>query len=51
MALATPALAQDRICSDFRTQAEAQAFFEANRPGDPHRLDRDRDGVACESLP
>lgn len=25
--------------------------FEASRPGDPHRLDGDNDGVACESLP
>lgn len=41
----------DRDCSDFRTQAEAQAFFEAAGPGDPHRLDRDHDGVACEELP
>jgi|GEM_PF-1803780 len=41
----------DRDCSDFRTQAEAQAFFEAAGPGDPHRLDSDGDGVACESLP
>lgn len=43
----------DRDCSDFRTQAEAQAFFEAaGGPGkDPHRLDSDGDGVACESLP
>lgn len=41
----------DRDCSDFSTQAEAQAFFEAAGPGDPHRLDHDGDGVACESLP
>ena len=37
-------------CSDFSTQAEAQAFFERAGPGDPHRLDRDNDGVACETL-
>jgi hypothetical protein len=41
----------DRNCSDFDTQPEAQSFFEAAGPGDPHRLDRDNDGVACESLP
>src|SRR6056297_2918394 len=43
----------DRDCSDFRTQAEAQAFFEAagGPDKDPHRLDSDGDGVACESLP
>ena len=43
----------DRDCSDFRTQAEAQAFFEAagGPEKDPHRLDSDRDGIACESLP
>ncbi|MHA6347491.1 excalibur calcium-binding domain-containing protein [Roseivivax sp. CAU 1761] len=40
----------DRDCSDFRTWEEAQAFFEAAGPGDPHRLDRDNDGIACESL-
>lgn len=42
----------DRDCSDFRTQAEAQAFMDAAGPGDPHRLDGyDKDGIACESLP
>ena len=42
----------DVNCSDFDTQAEAQAFFEANDPeNDPYGLDADGDGVACESLP
>jgi micrococcal nuclease len=43
----------DRDCSDFDTQAEAQAFYEAagGPEKDPHRLDRDQDGIACESLP
>ena len=41
----------DRDCGDFLAHAEAQAFFEASGPGDPHRLDADSDGVACESLP
>jgi micrococcal nuclease len=39
----------DRDCSDFSSQEEAQEFFEAAGPGDPHRLDRDHDGIACES--
>ncbi|MBD1847481.1 excalibur calcium-binding domain-containing protein [Cyanobacteria bacterium FACHB-63] len=37
-------------CSDFRTQAEAQRVLIAF-PNDPFRLDGDKDGVACESLP
>lgn len=41
----------DRDCADFATQAQAQAFFAAAGPGDPHRLDGNGDGVACESLP
>jgi endonuclease YncB( thermonuclease family) len=40
----------DRDCSDFRSQEQAQRFFEAAGPGDPHRLDGDDDGQACESL-
>lgn len=35
-------------CSDFRSQAEAQAVLRAD-PSDPNRLDPDRDGIACES--
>jgi hypothetical protein len=42
---------RDMDCSDFRTQREAQVFFESQGPGDPHRLDRDNDGIACEALP
>lgn len=43
----------DRDCGDFATHAEAQAFFiAAGGPGsDRHRLDANRDGVACEALP
>jgi micrococcal nuclease len=43
----------DRDCSDFSTHAEAQEFFIAagGPQRDPHRLDGDHDGVACESLP
>lgn len=44
----------DRDCSDFATQVEAQTYFEAGG-GSPtynfDRLDSDHDGVACESLP
>ncbi|MCS4103181.1 thermonuclease family protein [Salinibacter ruber] len=46
---------EDRDCSDFDTQPEAQRFFERHRSdssgGDPHNLDGDGDGQACESLP
>lgn len=35
---------------DFDTQEEAQAVLDAD-PSDPHDLDRDGDGIACESLP
>ena len=43
----------DRNCSAFATQAQAQAFFLAagGPEHDPHRLDGDHDGIACESLP
>lgn len=43
---------RDRDCGDFATQAEAQAFFEAagGPERDPHRLDADGDGIACEGL-
>ncbi|WP_293087256.1 excalibur calcium-binding domain-containing protein [Moorena sp. SIO3H5] len=40
----------DCNCSDFSTQAEAQQVLDGF-PGDPYRLDRDKDGIACESLP
>lgn len=41
-------------CDDFRTQDEAQEVYEyCNFDGenDPHRLDGDNDGIACEDLP
>ena len=43
----------DKDCSDFKTQKEAQEFFIANGgpANDPHKLDQDKDGIACESLP
>ena len=39
---------KDKNCSDYSTQAEAQAAFESDREcyGD---LDHDNDGIACES--
>ncbi len=42
----------DYNCSDFSTQKQAQAFYMKNGGPfrDPHGLDRDKDGVACESL-
>jgi hypothetical protein len=42
--------AADLDCSDFATQAEAQAALIA-APGDPNGLDTDDDGTACETLP
>lgn len=41
-------------CTDFKTQSEAQEVFDTcmtpeNR--DRHGLDRDGDGIACQSLP
>lgn len=44
---------EDKDCEDFDTQKEAQDFFdtEGGPQSDPHDLDRDKDGVVCESLP
>ena len=43
----------DRDCGDFDTQAAAQRFYldQGGPKSDPHRLDADGDGVACESNP
>jgi hypothetical protein len=40
-------------CDDFDTFDEAQELFEAcgGVSNDVHRLDRDKDGLACEALP
>lgn len=41
-------------CPDFNTQAEAQACYDycvSMGRGDIHGLDKDKDGLACESLP
>lgn len=45
-------VAEDRDCGDFSTHAEAQQFYiEQGGPEyDPHRLDRDANGAACEGL-
>lgn len=40
----------DYDCSHFDTQDQAQQVLERDS-GDPHRLDGDEDGIACESLP
>ena len=41
---------QDRDCRNFRTWSEAQAFYVSAGAGDPHHLDVDGDGIACETL-
>jgi endonuclease YncB( thermonuclease family) len=50
---ASPSYAADRDCSDFATQAAAQRFFldQGGPQSDPHLLDGDGDGVACEDNP
>ena len=41
----------DLDCSDFATQAEAQAEYDRDQ-SDPNELDgEDNDGIVCESLP
>ncbi len=52
LAVPAPAMAADKDCSDFRSWRAAQNFYK-NHGGprrDPHRLDGDDDGIACESL-
>jgi endonuclease YncB( thermonuclease family) len=51
LASSPAAHAQDRDCSDFDTQADAQDFYEQAGPGDPHQLDADDDGRACDANP
>lgn len=45
--------ADDYNCSDFSTQPEAQAFYlkVGGKGNDVNRLDGNKDGEACESLP
>ncbi|RDY71211.1 hypothetical protein DXT76_08785, partial [Halobacillus trueperi] len=43
----------DKDCSDFDSTAEAEQYWEENgydENNDPDGLDRDKDGVPCESL-
>ncbi len=44
---------RDKDCDDFATQAKAQKFFKKHSgpKKDPHGLDADHDGIACEDLP
>ena len=42
--------AADLNCSDFATQQQAQAEYDRD-PSDPNGLDRDDDGIACETRP
>jgi Excalibur calcium-binding domain len=52
-ALPSSASASDKDCSDFASQRAAQIFFlkHGGPRRDPHRLDGDNDGVACEDNP
>ncbi len=45
--------ADDLNCANFEYQEEAQELFEycGGPKADPHRLDGDKDGLVCESLP
>jgi hypothetical protein len=49
---ASPVTAADKDCADFDTWRQAQNFYKRHGgpQSDPHRLDADRDGIACESL-
>jgi len=49
---APPTSAADKDCADFRTWKQAQRFYKKHGgpKKDPHRLDADRDGIACEHL-
>jgi len=43
--------AADKDCGDFKSRRQAQRFFKKNGGprDDPHRLDADHDGKACET--
>ncbi len=49
---APPASAGDKDCADFSSWNQAQRFYKKHGgpKRDPHRLDADRDGIACEDL-
>lgn len=44
--------ARNYNCKDFKLQSDAQAFFitSGGPKKDPHGLDKDKDGIACEDL-
>jgi hypothetical protein len=48
--LVLPRATGDLDCASFADQAAAQAVLRAE-PRDPHHLDADNDGIACEHLP
>ncbi len=48
LSLHTPKVEARARCADFASQAEAKAYMVANGA---NYLDRDRDGIPCESLP
>ena len=51
LALAPVGIAQEDVdCADFAFQSLAQDVLRRD-PSDPHNLDADNDGVACEELP
>jgi excalibur calcium-binding domain-containing protein len=53
LALAPSAtMAADKDCADFSSWRAAQKFFKKHGGPkyDPHRLDGDNDGIACEAL-
>jgi PBP1b-binding outer membrane lipoprotein LpoB len=41
---------EKKTCKDFKTQKEAQETYDSD-PDCYKNLDKDNDGVACESLP
>jgi hypothetical protein len=49
---AAPVSAADKDCSDFNSWRQAQNFYKKHGgpKSDPHRLDADHDGIACEDL-
>ncbi|MDN4593831.1 excalibur calcium-binding domain-containing protein [Polycladomyces subterraneus] len=52
--VAPVAFAADKDCKDFKTQEEAQQYFESHggsKTKNVDGLDRDHDGIACENLP
>jgi hypothetical protein len=46
-----PCASSDCDCGDFSTHAYAQWFHDNHDPTDNHRMDSDKDGLVCESLP